>query len=262
MKPPRVEVKGEPSFLSGPGPFGTHAFMHCAPRRDGSIEVVTLRAERGVAVDVAKEVTSRTKLRASQEELKRRMRLYFAPAPGGYVASRMLDAWEAGQGRERPWGPGAVSAMASLAREDGPHPSTALDGAAGGARPNAPEILTEPEGLMLLPRPALLEMVTSRMTEVMGAAEDLRGAAMQTVLHESLDAHYDRAERAALATSLRDLALVFLASRKPERALDAVSAAIAVSAASPLTTPPHAVEFLTMLLYKALSVAESASRNR
>ncbi|MEZ4409068.1 MAG: hypothetical protein R3A52_21745 [Polyangiales bacterium] len=41
-----------------------------------------------------------------------------------------------------------------------------------------------------------------------------------------------------------------------------MSAAIAVSEASPLTTPPHQVEFLTSLFYKALSVAEAAARNR
>ncbi|MEZ4409066.1 MAG: hypothetical protein R3A52_21735 [Polyangiales bacterium] len=123
MKPPRVEVKGEPSFLSGPGPFGTHAFMHCTLRRDGSIEVVTLRAERG-KVDGRKEVTSRTKPAPRRRSSSGGCALLHA-CPGGYVARRMLDAREKVAGGARPpVGGHMVSAMAWL-YEAGPHSLTA-----------------------------------------------------------------------------------------------------------------------------------------
>lgn len=259
MRPPRVEVKGEPSYVSGPGPFGLHAFMHCALRGDGSIDLVTLRAERGAAVEVSREVTSRKKLRATMDELRRSLRLYFAPAPGDYVAARMHAAWAA-RDAVRPWGPTARGAIESLPTGGGSHPTEVLDAAAAGRGDGGLGILVEPEGLMLLPRPSLIELGTARMVEHVSLPEAEREARMASVMPEVIDAHYDRPEREALSLSLRDLALVFLANRKPERALDAVAAAVAVRDASPLATPPHAVPIFTSLLYKALSLAQSAAR--
>jgi hypothetical protein len=251
----RVSIEGEPSYLSSSGTGGLTLFCHVTLLRSGALDVVTAVTSRDELAQVGREETSRSKLRAQFEVYTKQFGVRMAPAPAEYVAWRIARAAEAhGAAGRAPLAEGATRTLAGLTYSDHApsHPAKAIAAPDDAQRRvvRSLELLAEPELHAWLPPPAGVERVMKRAGALIEPAGADREAAVLAALHAAIDEFYTPDERAALSTQLRDAALMFAASRRPERALDAVAVADAVDAAGEGGATMHAVPLVFGLFYK------------
>lgn len=251
----RVEVEGEPSYLSSSGTGGLTLFCHVTLLRSGALDVVTAVASRDELAQVGREETSRSKLRAQFEVYTKQFGVRMAPAPADYIAWRIARVAEAHAAAGRPaLADGVARTLAVLTYPDQApsHPSRAIATPADAPRRvlRSLELLAEPELHAWLPPPAGVERVMKRAGALIEPAGADREVAVLAALHAAIDEFYTPDERAALSTQLRDAALMFATSRRPERALDAVAVADAIDAAGEGSAAMHAVPLVFGLFYK------------
>lgn len=260
----RVPIEGEPSYLSSAGTGGLTLYCHVTLLRSGALDVVTAVTSRDELAQVGREETSRSKLRAQFEVYTKQFGVRTAPAPAPYVAWRIARAAEAHAAAGRaPVAEGAARTLASLTYPDHApsHPARAIAAPDDARRRvvHSLELLAEPELHAWLPPPAGVEQVMKRAGALIEPAGADRETAVLAALHAAIDEFYVPEERALLATQLRDAALMFASSHRPERALDAVSVADAIDAAASAEAPMHAIPLVFGLFYKFARAARRQS---
>lgn len=256
----RIPVEGEASFISSAGVNGIQFLAHTRIGRGGALALVRIiLAEDGTLANVSSGETSRTKLRAEFDELGRRTKVRVGPASGAYVAWRIHQAAAAHKAAGKTLSAGAEAALARIPAVEGPldHPAKALSGAPDAERRLAAslDLHGEPEFQYVVPPlravTAVAEYVSAHGP---GDSEDPEGDATRTAFYAAIDAFYTPAERARLAMQLRDAALVFAGTRRPDRALEAVAVADALEDTRPSALPPHEIPFVMAMYYKFMMV--------
>ncbi len=256
----RIPVEGEPSFVSSVGVNGIQFLAHTRIGKGGAVALVrVILAEDGTLADVSSGETSRTKLRAEFDELARRARVRVGPASGAYVAWRIHQAAAAHRVAGKTLSAGAEAALAKVPAVQGPleHPARALSGAPDAERRLAAsvDLHGEPEFQFLVP-PTRAVTAVADYVDAHGPsdADDPEGEATRAAFYAGIDAFHTPAERARLATQLRDAALVFAGTRRPHSALDAVAVADALEDTRPTALPPHEIPFVMAMYYKFMMV--------
>ncbi len=255
----RIPVAGEPSFVSTAGVDGIQFLVHVTVGRGGGLSVVrVILAGDGTVSDVTHGDTSRTKLRAEFDELGQRTRVRVGPAPGPYVAWRIHQAVAAHRAARKTLSPAVASILARVAPVEGEvaHPARALSPVADAPLHIAAslDLHGEPEFRFVVPPGRAVDAVAAYVEAHGSGADDPEGEATRAAFLKGIDAFYTPAERARLATQLRDAALAFAASQRPAKALSAVAAAEALEDGSPAAPPPHEIPFVMAMFYKFMLV--------
>lgn len=253
----RLAFAGEPSYLSSPNSTAVQFLIHARVVKSGAIACVRVLADPDGVQDVEADESSRSRVRDEFERVRRDFKMRVVPAPEPYVAWRIHAAVAAHEAAGKTLSPAWQRALATVPRPDGlvAHPTKALspvpDAEARVERSLA--LHTEPEINALLPSKREIEAVGHHVAQrdrepavALGALADptliaLREAISLACTSESLD---------RLATQLRDVALVFAATRRPELALDAVATADAIDAAGEGGTAPDKIPYVFGLFYK------------
>jgi hypothetical protein len=274
--PVRIPIEGEPSYLSLANLTGFEFFDHVQVMRSGSLDVVTVGLDPDGVQKVSRAETSRKKFREMLDQLARDFDVRMAPAPGEYVAWRVRQALQdcASAGRK-----GADYHAAKLLERlpevaaEPRHPALVLspvrDAEARVTR--SYELHQEPELARWIPRDKALDVLKQHVDRHQregaaglheGLSPEAKSDRVQSVVHEAIDEFYTPAERARLATELRDAALLFVTTRRPERALDAVAVADAVETSGMFTTATHTIPFVFTLFYKYLLLVDQRGKSR
>ncbi len=255
----RFPVAGEPSYLSSAGTGGLTVYCHVTPLRSGALDVITVVAGCGEVAQAGFEETSRTKLRGFFEGVSREFGVRMAMVPADYVAWRIQRA--AADHRARSQKPIGAQNERVLDRVVAPveaplHPTASVTPDVAELRVRRSlELLAEPELRAWLPPPDGVESVMKRAGTLLTPEGEDRERAVLDALHTSIDGFYTDDERAVLSTQLRDVALVFAATRRPELALDAIATAAALEAVGRGGGAPHAIPFVFGMFYKFARMA-------
>ena len=227
----RLAFVGEPSFLSTPTSSGMQLFVHTRVLRSGSLACVTVLADADEVHEVNTAETSRRRLREDFERARKDMKVSIVAASGPFIASRIRALFDGT--RKVPQEAAAVQATVLGSLGDGadlPHPTHALepvdDAEARVAR--SLELHTETEINAILPAPREIEGVGEGVAT--SGRDGANPDATVDALRTANDAAGDAGSRARMALQLRDTALALAATRRPDRALDAVATAAALEA--------------------------------
>lgn len=263
---PRIEVRGEPSYLSSPSAGGLQIAIHVVLDRTGALDATQVVFDDDHIENVERFVASRKKLRLDFERM-RKSRMYLAPMPGDYVASRI----HAAIARHRANGHAFTRAMEMYLPKvpapavTPPHPAEALSpvrdaplrvlGSVG--------LLFEHELSMFVPGEAAVRGYLTQVQAIPSGTQEENVERLTKLTHEYVDAWFTPERRALFATQLLDAAAVFLSNRRPELCLDAVATADAVRDASPLLDKhPHEITMLMMYFQKLLVMQRASSELR
>lgn len=263
---PRIELKGEPSYLSAPAAGGYQVALHVAVDRTGALDITQVSFDDERVEDVARFTASRKKIRGDFERL-RASRIFMAPMPGDYVASRIHAAFA----RHRAHGHAMTRAMeAHLPKVPAPAGEVAHPAASLSPVRDAPlrvlgsmGLLFEPELSLFVPPETAMRAYLDAVKAVPSGTADENVERLTALTRDTVDQWFTPERRAHLATLLLDAAVVLLHDRKPELCLDAVATADTVREASALLDkPPHQVSLLMMYFQKLLVMQRAASESQ
>ena len=255
----RLGVPGEPSFLSTPTGSGMRLFVHTKVVKSGALACVSVLTDGAEIHEANANETSRRRLREEFDRARREMRVGIASVSGEYVAARIRAAFKACADGPKGVSASHAKALAALGDEGDAcaHPALALgpvdDADVRVAR--SLELHTEPEVNPILPTADEVERVGSAVSLAGRDADD--PDATVEALRDAIDAVCGVAARARLAEQLRDVALVLAATRRVERALDAVATAAAIE--DPATSVGR-VPYVFGLFYKFALVQQELRR--
>lgn len=253
----RLAFAGEPSYVSSPTATAVQFLVHARVLRSGAIAFTRVLADPDGIQDVEADESSRTKVRGEFERVLRELKVRMVPAPEAYVAARIHAAMEAHARAGKTLSATDERVLAQVPKPAGAvaHPAAVLspvpDAAARVER--SLELHTEPEINPLLPGKGEIEAVGDYVAKrerepvvAVGAFADPTLIA----LREAISLACGRPTLDRLSQQLRDVALVFVATRRPELALDAVAVADAIDAAGEGGTAPDKIPYVFGLFYK------------
>jgi hypothetical protein len=255
----QLAFAGEASYVSTPTATSVQFLVHTRVLPSGSLACTRVLVDPTGIHDVEADESSRTKLRGEFERVLRELKVRMAAAPQAYVAARIHEAHAAHLAAGRTLDAAATRAIGLVAKPDGPapHPTRALP-----TPPDAAErverslaLHTAPEVNPLLPTKDEIDAVgdyVSKHAAPSGQPVVTVGFVDPTLqaLRAGINVACTRATLDRLALQLRDTALVFAATRRPELALDAVAVADALEVAGEGATPPDRIPFVFGLFYK------------
>lgn len=267
----RLAFAGEPSYVSSPTATSVQFLVHARLLPSGALACTRVLLDPWAIHDVEFDESSRTRLRGEFERVLRELKVRMVPAPAGYVAARIHDAAAAHARAGRTLGPSAQRALAMIPRADGavPHPALALSPVADAAArvERSMALHTEPEVNPLLPSREEIDAVGDYVAKHAAPGDEPTvtvGFVDPTLkaLREGIGVACARATLDRLALQLRDVALVFAATRRPELALDAVAVADAIEAAGEGASRPDQIPFVFGLFYKFALVQREYAQAR
>ncbi len=254
----RLAFDGEPSYVSSPTATAVQFLIHTRVLRSGAIMCTRVLADPNGIQDVEADESSRTKVRGEFERVRRELKVRMVAVPEAYAAARIHEAMEAHARAGKTLSATDQRVLAMIAKPDGEvaHPAKVLSPVADAAArvERSLELHTEPEINPLLPSKQEIEAVGDYVAKrdraepvvVVGAFADPTLVA----LREAISLACGRPTLDRLARQLRDVALVFVATRRTELALDAVATADAIDAAGEGGTAPHEIPYVFGLFYK------------
>jgi hypothetical protein len=255
----RLAFPGEASYVSSPTATSVQFLIHTRVLPSGALACTRVLVDPWAIHDVEFDESSRTRLRDEFARVLRELKVRMAPAPGAYVAARIHAAMAAHTLAGKTLGLNAAKAIAMVPKPDGdvPHPSLALGPIADAAArvERSLNLHAEPEVNPLLPSKEEIEAVGDYVAKH-GASGDEPTVTVGFVdptlaaLRAGMNAACGRPTLDRLALQLRDVALVFATTRRPELALDAVAVADALDAAGDGGVAPDQVPFVFGLFYK------------
>ena len=255
----RLAFPGEPSYVSSPTATSVQFLVHTRLLPSGALACTRVLVDPWAIHDVEFDESSRTKLRGEFERVLRELKVRMIPAPEAYVAARIHDAMAVHALAGKTLTPTVQRALSLIAKPAGVvlHPARVLSPVADAAArvERSLALHTEPEVNPLLPSKEEIDAVGDYVAKHTGAnagPEVTIGFVDPTLkaLREGIDVACTRATLDRLALQLRDLALVFAGTRRPELALDAVAVADAIEAAGEGATRPDQIPFVFGLFYK------------
>lgn len=256
---PRLAFAGEPSYVSSPTATSVQFLIHTRVLPSGSLACTRLLVDPSGIHDVEFDESSRTKLRGEFERVLRELKVRMVPAPQAYVAARIHDAMAVHALAGKTLTPSAQRALGMIPKPDGvvAHPARVLSPVDDAAErvERSLALHTEPEVNPLLPSKEEIDAVGDYVAKHTGPS-DVPTVTIGFVdptlkaLREGIDVACTRATLDRLALQLRDVALVFAATRRPELSLDAVAVADAIDAAGDGATRPDQIPFVFGLFYK------------
>lgn len=257
----RIDAGAEPSFLTPPA-YGVGSFLvHVRVTPRGSLDVIRVFAGDTGIQDVARGETSRSKLRAEFEGLAKTLRTRPIAMPAPYVAARIRALVDEDRAAGRALSPRDAKVLEALpAGDDPPHPTRAWPEVPDAAARVADSLSLhgEAEVSRWLPSGRAVAFVSEHVARAReggaGADDDETRAAFSA----AIDAFYDETERRRLALALRDVAVLFGASRRVEQARSAIAVADALAS----TAAPHDVPFVFGLFYKFLLARREAEARK
>lgn len=257
--PQRLAFAGEPSYLSTPTATSVQFLVHTRLLPSGSLSCTRVLVDPSGIQDVEFDESSRTKLRDEFGRVLRELKVRMVAAPQAHVAARIHEALAAHLAAGKTLNASATRALGLIPKPDGPvpHPTRLLSPV-----PDAAErversfaLHTEPEVNPLLPTKEEIDGVGDYVSKHSGASDRpvvTVGFVDPTLqaLREAINVVCSRATLDRLALQLRDVALVFAATRRPELALDAVAVADALDAAGAGGAAPDKIPYVFGLFYK------------
>ncbi|MBL8604053.1 MAG: hypothetical protein JNK72_19150 [Myxococcales bacterium] len=262
---PRIALSGEASFVSSPGVGGVQFLAWTRVMKNGALEVIRVIVDAdGTLGDVTRGEASRSKLKDEFATLTHETKVRVGPAPGAYVAARVLAARDAHLAAGKTLGVNETQWLSKLPASASPEPHPTATWAVDDAELRVArgiDLHGEPELRAMVPSPAAVAFIAAFVEKATAADSEVdpddrtRGAFLSAI-----DAFYGDSERARLGTLLRDTALVFLATQRADRALDAVATAQVIEAVDSLR--PHEVPFVMSLFYKFMLVRRELQRQR
>jgi len=255
----QLAFAGEPSYVSSPTATSVQFLVHTRLLPSGSLACTRVLLDPWAIHDVEFDESSRTKIRAEFERVLRELKVRMVPVSQDYVAARIHEAMAAHALSGKTLTPTAQRALGMIPKPAGvvAHPAKVLSPVADAAErvERSLALHTEPEVNPLLPSKEEIDAVgdyVAKRTAAGAEPEVTIGFVDPTIraLREGIDVACTRATLDRLATQLRDVALVFAATRRPEQALDAVAVADALDAAGEGATPPDQIPFVFGLFYK------------
>lgn len=255
----RIEVAGEASFLTPPA-YGVGSFLvHIRVTPSGSLDVIRVFAGDAGIQDVARGESSRTKLREEFEGLAKTLHTRPIAMPGLYVAARIQLLVDEHRAAGRTLDERSERILAALPQVSGelPHPTRAWAFPEGAAArvDDSLALHGEAEVSRWLPSGRAVASVSAFVAERRKGV-DLTAATpdddheTRDAFAEGIDAFYTPLERRRLALALRDVAVLFGASRRVDRAMTAVAVAAALEAEGEGARAAHEVPFVFGLFYK------------
>lgn len=258
--PLRVAIEGEPSYVTIPVHGGASLCIHVLVKPSGALDVLRVAEGTDGKLQMERYETTRKALRGDLKLLASRYKAKAVPMPGGHVASRIRQRvaahLEAG---------GTLSAKdrAALAPIEGAQPSAhptdewPRTPSATLSATHAAAMIEEPEATRWIPDAA----VSKAMEHAMVASGD-EGADDGTRAERAIDEAFDLAARRSLAETLRDLAVVFGATGRVNRAMDALAYADLIESVGPEAPRPSEVPLMPLLIYRLALVQQAlAKRN-
>lgn len=261
----RIEVPGEPSFITSPA-YGVGTFLvHAAVKPSGALDIVRVFASDKGVEDVARGETSRKALRAEFEALAKKLHAKPIPMAGPYVASRIAEVIDEHRERGGSLSEKDEAALASLPNiaPGAPHPTSAWPAAGDAAAlfEDSLRLHGEPEVSRWLPSGRAVDAVARGLA---GRGEIPEGAdtdeATRALFADGVDLFYDDRERRRLALALRDAAVVLGASRRVSSAQMARVVADALEDATEARRRPRDIPFVFGLFYKYILARREADK--
>lgn len=262
----RLDVPGEPSYVTSPA-FGVGSFfVHVRVTRSGALDVVRVFAgDKGIE-DIARGETTRKRLRAEFDALSKKLRARPIQVPAAYVAARIAEVVAEHRARGLAISPRDEEILASLPSVEGTirHPTAAWP--AGGdpaARiDDSLSLHAEPELSRWLPSGRAVSAIAESLGEnpVEASDEDERDEETRARFAEAVDAFYDVAERRRLSLALRDVAVVLGATRRVELARMAIDVADALEDTREGARRPRDIPFVFGLFYKFILAHRAAAK--
>ena len=265
----RLAITGEPSYVSSPTATSVQFLVHTRLLPSGALSCTRVLVDPTGIHDVEFDESSRTKLRAEFERVLRELKVRMVPAPQDYVAARIHAAMATHALAGKTHTPSVQRALGFIAKPDGPvaHPTQVLspvpDAAARVER--SITLHTEPEVNPILPTKEEIDAVGDYVSKHTAASDEpvvTVGFVDPTLkaLREAMNVACTRATLDRLALQLRDTALVFANTRRPELALDAVAVADALDVAGEGGAAPDQIPFVFGLFYKFALVQREYSK--
>lgn len=254
----RIEVTGEPSFITPPA-YGVGSFLvHVRVTPSGSLDVIRVFAGDTGIQDVARGETSRTKLRGEFEGLAKTLHTRPIQVPGAYVAARIRSLVEEDRAAGRALSERDEKVIAALPviTPEPPHPTRAWPAPEGvpARLEDSLSLHGEAEVSRWLPSGRAIAFVSEHVgARAKGAADDVE---TRDAFAAAIDAFYTPVERRRLALALRDVAVLFGASRRVDRAMSAIAVADALEAEG--GPAPHEIPFVFGLFYKYMLARREA----
>lgn len=264
--PLRVEVPGEPSYITSPA-FGVGSFfVHVRVTRSGSLDVVRVFAgDKGIE-DIARGETTRKRLRAEFEALSKKLHARPIQMPADYVAARIAEVVAEHRGRGAALSERDEAILASIPAASSPpaHPTRTWPAADDPAAliEDSLRLHAEAELSRWLPSGRAVARVAEELGErpVGGETADDRDEETRERFAAAVDAFYDDAERRRLALALRDVAVVLGATRRVTLAQMARSVADALEDPSDARRRPRDIPFVFGLFYKYILAHREAAK--
>jgi hypothetical protein len=257
--PQQLAFAGEASYVSTPTATSVQFLVYTRLLPSGSLSCTRVLVDPTGIHDVEFDESSRTKLRGEFERVLRELKVRMVAAPPTYVAARIHEALAAHLAAGKTLTPSATRALGLIPKPDAavPHPTRRLSPVAAAAErvERSLALHTEPEVNPLLPTKEEIDAVgdyVSKHSAPSGEPVVTIGFVDPTLkaLREGINVACTRATLDRLALQLRDVALVFAATRRPELALDAVAVADALDAAGEQGARPDQIPFVFGLFYK------------
>lgn len=254
-----LAFEGEPSYVSSPTATSVQFLVHTRLLPSGALSCTRVLCDPWAIHDVEFDESSRTRLRGEFERVLRELKVRMVPVPQAYVAARIHEAMAAHASAGKTLTPTVQRALAMIPKPDGvvAHPAAALSPVADAAArvERSLSLHTEPEVNPLLPSKEEIDAVGDYVSKHTAPSDEpvvTVGFVDPTLkaLREGIDRACTRATLDRLALQLRDVALVFAATRRPELALDAVAVADAIDAAGDGGTAPDQIPYVFGLFYK------------
>lgn len=261
----RIDVTGEPSFITPPS-YGVGSFLvHVRVTPRGSLDVIRVFAGDTGIQDVARGETSRTKLRAEFDGLAKTLHTRPIQMPGDYVAARIRALVEEDRAAGRALSERdakIIDALPVISPEPA-HPTRAW--------PAPDDVAARLEGSLALhgeaevsrwlPSGRAIAFVSEHVSRTRGAVSDPGAdddAETRGAFSTAIDAFYSPVERRRLALALRDVAVLFGASRRVDRAMTALAVADALESEG--GPAPHEIPFVFGLYYKYMLARREADK--
>ncbi|MEZ4392593.1 MAG: hypothetical protein R3A48_16010 [Polyangiales bacterium] len=232
--PLRVEVPGEPSYITSPAYGVGSFFVHVRVTRSGALDVVRVFAGDQGIEDIARGETTRKRLRAEFEALSKKLHARPIQMPADYVAARIAEVVAEHRGRGAALSERDELILASMPPLAAPpsHPTRAwpaLEDAAALVEDSL-RLHAEAELSRWLPSGRAVARVAEELGErpAEGETVDDRDEETRERFAAAVDAFYDDAERRRLALALRDVAVVLGATKRVTLAKTAIAVADAL----------------------------------